>query len=311
MNRAARCGGFLVATTLICAAATGCHRGSAQVDAMLASARKSYEPLEPQVSQLHGMLAGLHHGADELAVAVPGGQEWRAKLLATDEVLGVADARTKWVGGQLEEAAKTANTTAKKKEELAELADQVAKTAADLGQVSAAALELTHEKARLERVGALLKAPYERTLPGGFRIKGATSGVEARLLDFIQDGKKKTGDGTWFDFDRLQFFSGGADVDFPKSRDQLQNVVEILKAYPTVKLKVGGYTDSGPPAETKKLSTDRAEAVRTALIQMGIKPTRLEAHGYGAERPICPANDTEFCRAQNRRIAVQVTAITR
>jgi K(+)-stimulated pyrophosphate-energized sodium pump len=44
---------------------------------------------------------------------------------------------------------------------------------------------------------------------------------------------------------------------------------------------------------------------------MGIKPPRLEAQGYGAEHPLCPANDTEFCRAQNRRIAVQVTAIAR
>jgi OOP family OmpA-OmpF porin len=218
----------------------------------------------------------------------------------------VADARTRWLGGQIDEAAKTA----KKKEDLADLVDQIAKTAADLGQVSAAALDLTHEKARLERVGALLKAPYERTLPGGFRIKAASSGIEARLIDFIQ-GPKKVDNATWFDFDRLQFFPEGADIDFRNSRDQLQNVVEILKAYPTVKLKVGGYTDSGPSARNKKLSTDRAEAVRTALIQMGVPPARLEAHGYGADRPVCPANDTEFCRAQNRRIAVQVTAIRR
>jgi K(+)-stimulated pyrophosphate-energized sodium pump len=78
-----------------------------------------------------------------------------------------------------------------------------------------------------------------------------------------------------------------------------------------VKLRIGGYTDSGPAARTKEQSTNRAEAVRTALIQMGVTPGRLEAHGYGAERPVCPANDSEFCRAQNRRIAVQVTAIKR
>ena len=233
------------------------------------------------------------------------------KLLATDEVLGVADARTKWLGAELDEAAKTGNEPAKKKQDVAELNDQIAKTAADLGQVSTAALDLTHEKARLERVGALLKAPYERTLPGGFRIKGATSGIEARLIDFIQ-GHQKVDSATWFDFDRLQFFPDGADIDFPNSRDQLQNLVEILKAYPTVKLKVGGYTDSGPSARNKKLSTDRAEAVRTALIQMGVTPpARLTAQGYGAEHPICPANDSEFCRAQNRRIALQVTALAR
>lgn len=308
MNEAPRCRVFLVAAGLTLAAAAGCHRGTAQVDGMLAAVRKSYEPLRPQATQLHAMLDRIHKGVDELAAAVPGGQEFRAKLLATEEVLGVADARTRWLGGQLEEAAKTT----KNKEQVAELADQVTKAAADLSQVNSAALDLTHERARLERIGALLKAPYERTLPGGFRIKGAGSGMEAGLLGFIQDEKKTAADATWIDFDRLQFFtSEGADVDFPKSRDQLQNVVEILKAYPTVKLTIGGYTDSGPPARNGKLSTERAEAVRTALIQMGVKPARLQAQGYGAERPVCPANDTEFCRAQNRRVAVRITAIAR
>jgi outer membrane protein OmpA-like peptidoglycan-associated protein len=249
----------------------------------------------------------VHKGAEELASEVPGGQEFRMKLLAADEVLGAAEGRSKWLGAQLDKADKGAM----KQEEIAGLAEQVPKIEADLGQVRGVAVDLAHEKARLQRVGALLKAPYERTLPGGFRIKAATQGIEAHLIAFIEDGKKKVDSATWFDFDRLQFFAGGADVDFSKSRDQLQNVVEILNAYPTVKLKVGGYTDSGPQARNKKLSTDQAEAVRTALIQMGVMPARLEAHGYGAERPICPANDTEFCRAQNRRIAVQVTAIKR
>ncbi len=88
-------------------------------------------------------------------------------------------------------------------------------------------------------------------------------------------------------------------------------MVEILRAYPTVKLKIGGFMDAGPAARTQSVSTNRAEAVRTALIQMGVKPDRLEAQGYGSQHPVCPKNDTEFCRAQNRRIAVQVTAVAR
>ena len=36
--------------------------------------------------------------------------------------------------------------------------------------------------------------------------------------------------------------------------------------------------------------------------------TRLEAEGYGAEHPVCAANDTDECKAQNRRIALRVTA---
>jgi outer membrane protein OmpA-like peptidoglycan-associated protein len=305
MNIGPRCGVVLVAATLGWGATLGCHRESAEAQQMLAAAVASYEPLKPKVAMLQTTLAGIQKGADELASQVPGGQEFRAKLLATEEVLGVADARVKWLGGELE----AAKTSAKTKEEVAALANQVAGAGADLEQVNKSAFELTHEKPRLERIGALYKAPYERVLSSGYRVKAATQGVEAHLIGFIQDPEKKVDKTTSFDFDRLQFLGQGAEIDFPKSRSQLDNVVGILGAYPVVKLKIGGYTDSaGPAARNRKLSADRAQAVRTALIQMGVSPARLEAEGHGSEHPVCPANDSEFCRAQNRRIAVQVTA---
>ena len=37
-------------------------------------------------------------------------------------------------------------------------------------------------------------------------------------------------------------------------------------------------------------------------------PDRLAAEGYGPEHPPCPANDTDECKAQNRRIALRVAA---
>lgn len=303
MNVGSRCEVFLIATSLAWTAALGCHRESAETQQLVAAAARAYEPLKPKLAQLQTTLAGLHKDADRIATQVPGGQPFREKLLAADEVLGTTDARVRWLGGEIE-AAKAKRDA--KKEEVAVLADQVTKTSADLDQVNAVAVDLTHENARLERVGALMKAPYERVLPTGYRIKAASSGIEAHLIEAIQ---KKGDAGGWIDFDRLLFTGESADIDFPQSRSQLQNVAEILKAYPAVKVKIGGYTDNaGPAAHGKKLSTDRAQAVRTALIQMGLQPARVEAEGYGSAHPICPANDTEFCRARNRRIAVQVTA---
>lgn len=304
MNVAPRRRAVLIATSLVIAATVGCHRGKPETQVIPALPLESYELLKPKVAELQRTLADVHKGSDDIAAEIPGGQEFRAKLLTTEEVMGVADARMKWLGGELE----AAKTSPKKKEEIADLADQVTKTAADLAQVNSATLELMHEKARLQRVGALLKAPYEQVLSTGYRVKAATSGIEARLLAFLQDPKKKVDKTTWFDFDRLVFLTESADIDFPKSRSQLENVVQILKAYPAVKLKIGAYTDAGPAARNKKLSTDRAQMVRTALIQMGVTPTRLEEEGFGSEHPVCPENDSEFCRAQNRRTAVHVTA---
>lgn len=112
---------------------------------------------------------------------------------------------------------------------------------------------------------------------------------------------------TWFNFDRLLFDTGSANLQ-PSSKEQLVNIAEILKAYPNVKIKMGGYTDNvGNPKSNLKLSTDRAFNVMNELVGLGIDKTRLGAEGYGQEFPIGD-NNTEEGRQQNRRISVRVTA---
>lgn len=146
---------------------------------------------------------------------------------------------------------------------------------------------------------------YMRKLASGFEIKGNTDGIESKLIAFIESPAPvdKT---TWFSFDRLTFQTASAVIDMEKSREQLSNIVEILKAYPKLKLKVGGYTDNtGNPAANLKLSQARAEATVNALVDMGIERSRLEAEGFGQEHPVA-SNDTEAGRAQNRRIDVRV-----
>ena len=93
----------------------------------------------------------------------------------------------------------------------------------------------------------------------------------------------------------------------PESREQLRNIAEILKAYPNVQVKVGGYTDSsGDPATNLRLSQDRANSVRQELVGLGIAGDRITAKGYGQEHPVAD-NTTEAGRAQNRRVALRVT----
>lgn len=82
----------------------------------------------------------------------------------------------------------------------------------------------------------------------------------------------------------------------------LNQVVDILKKYPSMEVEIRGFTDNtGSYAQNIKLSQRRAEAVKDYLVLNGIFPHRLKAFGFGPENPIAP-NDTPEGRAKNRRI---------
>ena len=143
-------------------------------------------------------------------------------------------------------------------------------------------------------------------LPNGLELNIPEFGVERKLIAFIEDAAKPVDDQTWFSFDRLTFDFGKATLR-PESAEQLKNIAEILKAYPKLTVKIGGYTDNKGSADfNMKLSQDRADNVMAALAQLGIDAGRLKAEGYGEQYPVA-GNDTEEGRAQNRRIDIRVT----
>ena len=79
-----------------------------------------------------------------------------------------------------------------------------------------------------------------------------------------------------------------------------------LPAFPSVQIKIGGYTDNtGNEASNLKLSGQRAASVKAKLIKMGAENGRIESEGYGQEHPVA-SNDSEKGRSLNRRIAVSV-----
>lgn len=87
----------------------------------------------------------------------------------------------------------------------------------------------------------------------------------------------------------------------------MKNVAEILKAFPSVEIKLGGYTDnSGDPKANLKLSDDRAKSVMAELVKMGIEAKRLAAEGYGDQHPVAD-NNTPEGKEKNRRVSIRVT----
>jgi outer membrane protein OmpA-like peptidoglycan-associated protein len=84
----------------------------------------------------------------------------------------------------------------------------------------------------------------------------------------------------------------------------LEEVVDLLQTEPDKKIRVEGHTDSLGDAETNmQLSEKRAQAVRDALISLGVAADRVTALGMGEDFPI-DSNDSEAGRARNRRVDV-------
>jgi len=81
-----------------------------------------------------------------------------------------------------------------------------------------------------------------------------------------------------------------------------------MQFFPNSCLKTGGYTDNTGSEDTNmNLSAERAKVAAEKLVILGVGEKRISHEGYGAQRPVCPPNDSEDCRAANRRVDIKVT----
>jgi outer membrane protein OmpA-like peptidoglycan-associated protein len=97
-------------------------------------------------------------------------------------------------------------------------------------------------------------------------------------------------------------FESGTSALLPPAERAIAAMRALLEAEPEVSLRVVGHSDDvGDLDVNRALSLARAERVVAALIEAGIAPGRLEAHGVGPLAPIA-TNRTEEGRALNRRV---------
>ncbi|MFT3859562.1 MAG: OmpA family protein [Aquabacterium sp.] len=191
---------------------------------------------------------------------------------------------------------------------LAYLATQQAKVALNVGMQHAADNMVTSAGTERERVLAEAKTQEAQNAKMSAQAANANAAqANARADALEQELKslqgKQTKRGMVVVLQDVLFDVGKSDLK-PGAKSRLEKLNTVMQNHPERKLMIEGFTDStGSDESNQTLSEQRAQAVKDALVGMGVAADRIDAKGYGEARPVA-SNKTAAGRQQNRRVEV-------
>ena len=101
----------------------------------------------------------------------------------------------------------------------------------------------------------------------------------------------------------INFETGKSEIK-PESAPIIEQIAEMLKQNPDLKISIEGHTDNvGAATSNQTLSESRAKSVMTALVSKEIAASRLKSKGWGQTKPIAD-NNTDEGKAKNRRVEI-------
>jgi outer membrane protein OmpA-like peptidoglycan-associated protein len=141
-------------------------------------------------------------------------------------------------------------------------------------------------------------------LPDGVTLQLPESSFLSAIYKYLSDTTATTSSA--FVFDGLEFDDTKIRT-LPETETAVANLTKLMRAFPSVKLRIEGHTDpSGDAAADQKQSLARADALKDLLVKAGVPSDRLTTAALGSERPVA-SNDTAEGRAKNRRIVLSLT----
>jgi outer membrane protein OmpA-like peptidoglycan-associated protein len=185
-------------------------------------------------------------------------------------------------------------------------AAEAKKSEAEAAQKAAAEEAARARKAAEEAQNLLARVEYEKKL-----LEAEKEALRKRLLEQFNKifETRDTARGLILNMGEVLFDVGRSDLRM-EAREKLAKLSGILLGHPQLKVEIEGHTDStGSDELNQKLSTERAEAVRSYLLEQGVAEDAVGARGLGKTMPIA-SNDTASGRRQNRRVEIVVSGET-
>lgn len=97
----------------------------------------------------------------------------------------------------------------------------------------------------------------------------------------------------FFDFDKYDLK--------PESMGEIRHLAKFLSANPDLVVQIAGHTDNvGSEQHNQTLSEQRANAVKDALVALGVPQHKIHTTGYGSTKPVSTVD------AENRRVEFSI-----
>ncbi len=117
------------------------------------------------------------------------------------------------------------------------------------------------------------------TLPNGVTVNFPLAGAEAAILARLERPSPHL---TWFALERVEF-APGQSLPEPSSSGQIENVAQLLVAYPRVRAIIGAYRNRSASSAERRLAKARAASVLQELTRLGVSPSRLKTQIIDAD----------------------------
>jgi outer membrane protein OmpA-like peptidoglycan-associated protein len=148
-----------------------------------------------------------------------------------------------------------------------------------------------------------LAKKWKRTKSLAAPVEKVRKGLEVEVAAAVPVEVKVDGD-TAMSFQNIQFALDSAELMSGLTGVQIAEIARAMAQAGTERFLIEGHTcDLGAHEHNLALSQQRALAVKTALVNLGVDAARLQVMGFGQADPVAPNTD-EAARARNRRVQI-------